>query len=94
MYFRIADKIRTNSFRFRQELFDKIHVLGQVDRKFIAVVGKSVNTSTSSNNNSITNILVLFDQHAVHERIRLENLICGKLILNYIAFGRKVRILR
>lgn len=71
-----ADKVRTNSFRFRLDLFDKVRVIGQVDRKFIAVIGENVNTSTSTNDNSRTNILVLFDQHAVHERIRLEKLIC------------------
>ncbi|XP_069357381.1 DNA mismatch repair protein Mlh3-like [Maniola hyperantus] len=44
-------------------------VLGQVDRKFIAVVlnGRSVQTGKSSE------FFVLFDQHAVDERVRLEN---------------------
>ncbi|XP_059058584.1 DNA mismatch repair protein Mlh3-like isoform X4 [Achroia grisella] len=39
-------------------------VLGQVDNKFIAAIVKP--------KSELTNCLVLFDQHAVHERIRLE----------------------
>ena len=50
----------------------------KLTQKFIAVMAKDLNIS-----NGITtqDILLLFDQHAVHERIRLEKLITGKLIL-------------
>ena len=64
--------------KFQRDLFDKIRVLGQVDKKFIAVMGKDLNIS---NGTTTQGILLLFDQHAVHERIRLEKLITGKLIL-------------
>lgn len=44
-------------------------VLAQVDNKFIAakVKGRNIHKKDTSE------YLVLFDQHAVHERIRLEN---------------------
>ncbi|XP_063385946.1 uncharacterized protein LOC134671976 [Cydia fagiglandana] len=50
---------------FNAESLQNAKVLGQVDRKFIATIlnGKS---------NDAHSFLVLFDQHAVHERIRLE----------------------
>ena len=59
------------------DLFDKIRVLGQVDKKFIAVMAKDLNIS---NVTTTQDILLLFDQHAVHERIRLEKLRSGELI--------------
>lgn len=50
-----------------------LQTLGQVDRKFIVSTlnGRSVLTGKSSE------FLVLFDQHAVDERIRLENNLSG-----------------
>ena len=45
----------------KKEIFDDLEVIGQVDKKFIAAISKG--------------IFLLFDQHAVHERIRLETLI-------------------
>ena len=48
--------------RFDKEIFDDLIVIGQVDKKFISGITKN-------------GIFVLFDQHAVHERIRLETLI-------------------
>ncbi|XP_059058582.1 putative uncharacterized protein DDB_G0282133 isoform X2 [Achroia grisella] len=47
---------------FEKDYFE--NVLGQVDNKFIAAIVKP--------KSELTNCLVLFDQHAVHERIRLE----------------------
>lgn len=43
--------------------------MGQVDNKFIATVMKGSDESSD--------FLVLFDQHAVHERIRLEENMAG-----------------
>ncbi|XP_022909153.2 DNA mismatch repair protein Mlh3-like isoform X2 [Onthophagus taurus] len=45
---------------FDKKLFNTSKIIGQLDRKFIVVVSK--------------NQLLLFDQHAVHERVRLEGL--------------------
>ncbi|XP_060802240.1 DNA mismatch repair protein Mlh3 [Amyelois transitella] len=53
-----------SSLTFDGQLLKKAQVLGQVDGKFIAAIVQST-TRTD-------NYLVLFDQHAVHERIRLE----------------------
>lgn len=54
-------------FRFERSMFQDIAVLGQVDFKFIATTVRRDQKDT----------LVFFDQHAVHERIRLEALIQG-----------------
>ncbi|XP_063370808.1 uncharacterized protein LOC134659124 [Cydia amplana] len=50
---------------FNAESLQNAKVLGQVDRKFIATI-------LNANSNDAHSFLVLFDQHAVHERIRLE----------------------
>jgi DNA mismatch repair ATPase MutL len=47
-----------------------LQVLGQMDNKFIVTV---VGLRSGKNQN----VIVLFDQHAVHERIRLESLMKG-----------------
>lgn len=49
-------------------------VLGQVDTKFIACL---VNSDYDKNPAGEANLLILVDQHAAHERIRLEMLIQG-----------------
>ena len=58
----------TQGFQLSKELLQDIAVIGQVDYKFIAC---KVSTKTKS---SEKNYLLLVDQHAAHERIRLENL--------------------
>lgn len=45
-----------------RNLFENLEIIGQLDKKFI--VAKDVEE----------NMLLVFDQHAVHERIRLEKL--------------------
>lgn len=52
---------------FTKKLFENIEVIGQIDLKFIASVERS------------KNLLILFDQHAVHERVRLEMLNEGNI---------------
>lgn len=51
---------------FSRHIFDEIDLLSQVDKKFIATVDKQRKQ------------LYFFDQHAVHERIRVEMLFKGK----------------
>ncbi|XP_070579166.1 LOW QUALITY PROTEIN: DNA mismatch repair protein Mlh3-like [Ptychodera flava] len=61
-----------NQYKFTKDMFDTIQVVGQVDDKFVACL---VNTQDESHQQSTSpNLLVLIDQHAAHERIRLEQL--------------------
>ncbi|XP_076360566.1 uncharacterized protein LOC143252400 isoform X2 [Tachypleus tridentatus] len=55
-------------YRFGKFVFQNFEVVGQVDNKFIACL------VPSSEQSLVKDLLVLFDQHAVHERIRLEQL--------------------
>ncbi|XP_044745268.1 DNA mismatch repair protein Mlh3-like [Coccinella septempunctata] len=52
-----------NDNKFNKMLFKDLKVIGQIDQKFIATIDRK------------TSYLILFDQHAVHERIRLEDLL-------------------
>ncbi|XP_033632455.1 uncharacterized protein LOC117294044 isoform X2 [Asterias rubens] len=57
-------------YRFTKAMFQDIKVLGQVDNKFIAC---TINTN-DKNKSAEPNLILLIDQHAAHERIRLEQL--------------------
>lgn len=48
-------------------------ILGQIDRKFIATKMKGKKTEVN------VDFLVLFDQHAVDERVKLERNLAGTL---------------
>ena len=54
-------------------MFRGLSVIGQVDKKFIA----ATMVYDGDGERRSSRLLVLFDQHAVHERIRLETLIKG-----------------
>lgn len=58
-----------NTFSFSREYLQSAEVIGQVDNKFIACSILAVNESVDR-----ARLLVLVDQHAAHERIRLEQL--------------------
>ncbi len=62
-----------HAFKFDKSMFGSLEVVGQVDRKFIAAKIKVKETDDNEDE-----LLILFDQHAVHERIRLESLIEGE----------------
>ncbi|XP_078675913.1 DNA mismatch repair protein Mlh3-like [Branchiostoma floridae x Branchiostoma belcheri] len=67
-------RVRTviQPYRFSREMLDSIQIIGQVDNKFIACMMK--NSSHNFTTTSAPNLLVLIDQHAAHERVRLEKL--------------------
>ncbi|XP_072172042.1 DNA mismatch repair protein Mlh3-like isoform X2 [Diadema setosum] len=59
-----------NPCQFHKSVFENIEVVGQVDAKFIACLV----SSDSQQPGARPHLLVLVDQHAAHERIRLEML--------------------
>lgn len=87
----VMNNMPQSKLRYSGDKFVLFQVLGQVDDKFIAakILGKSNKTQNT------TEFLVLFDQHAVHERIRLENnlkgtfhlIIAKKKVYNIIRVG-------
>jgi len=64
---------REHHVNFKHDLFNKLTLIGQVDRKFIALtMNKNLDPSAD---NPDKELLLLFDQHAVHERVRIEQLL-------------------
>ncbi|KAH9492887.1 hypothetical protein Btru_032551 [Bulinus truncatus] len=60
---------------FSKDMLKNVKVIGQVDKKFIACLintKASLSRGSRATNSDDNTLLVLFDQHAVHERIRLE----------------------
>ncbi|XP_077412647.1 DNA mismatch repair protein Mlh3 isoform X2 [Vanacampus margaritifer] len=57
-------------YRFSKAMIHSMKVINQVDNKFLACL-----INTTDDTESEGNLLVLLDQHAAHERVRLENLI-------------------
>ncbi|KAA0707098.1 DNA mismatch repair protein [Triplophysa tibetana] len=50
-------------------------VINQVDKKFLACLINATEQETSKSSKNEGNLLVLVDQHAAHERVRLEGLV-------------------
>ncbi|KAM6068703.1 DNA mismatch repair protein Mlh3 isoform 2-T3 [Theristicus caerulescens] len=73
-------------YRFTKDMVHSMQVLQQVDNKFIACL---INTRNEMDKKSDGNLLILVDQHAAHERIRLEQLIADSYEKEAAACGKK-----
>ncbi|KFV79226.1 DNA mismatch repair protein Mlh3, partial [Struthio camelus australis] len=73
-------------YRFTKDMIHSMQVLQQVDNKFIACL---INTRNEMDKKAGGNLLVLVDQHAAHERIRLEQLIADSYEKETAACGKK-----
>ncbi|XP_010190167.1 PREDICTED: DNA mismatch repair protein Mlh3 [Mesitornis unicolor] len=73
-------------YRFTKDMVHSMQVLQQVDNKFIACL---INTRNEMDKEADGNLLILVDQHAAHERIRLEQLIADSYEKEAVACGKK-----
>ncbi|XP_048162122.1 DNA mismatch repair protein Mlh3 [Corvus hawaiiensis] len=73
-------------YRFTKDMVHSMQVLQQVDNKFIACL---INTRNEMDEKADGNLLILVDQHAAHERIRLEQLIADSYEKEAAACGKK-----
>ncbi|KAJ7399514.1 DNA mismatch repair protein Mlh3 [Pitangus sulphuratus] len=73
-------------YRFTKDMVHSMQVLQQVDNKFIACL---INTRNEMDKKADGNLLILVDQHAAHERIRLEQLIADSYEKETSACGKK-----
>ncbi|CAL1527583.1 unnamed protein product, partial [Lymnaea stagnalis] len=59
-----------------KHMLTNVKVIGQIDCKFIACLIQKSHIRSKATNCHQSLLLILFDQHAVHERIRLEQFTC------------------
>ncbi|CAJ1073599.1 DNA mismatch repair protein Mlh3 isoform X2 [Xyrichtys novacula] len=62
-------------YRFSKDMIHSMKVIHQVDKKFLACLINTREEKSSTPAETEGNLLVLVDQHAAHERVRLENLV-------------------
>ncbi|XP_070698488.1 DNA mismatch repair protein Mlh3 [Pempheris klunzingeri] len=62
-------------YRFSKAMIHSMKVIHQVDKKFLACLINTRDEEAAALAETEGNLLVLVDQHAAHERVRLENLV-------------------
>ncbi|XP_036007004.1 LOW QUALITY PROTEIN: DNA mismatch repair protein Mlh3 [Fundulus heteroclitus] len=62
-------------YRFSKNMIHSMKVVNQVDKKFLACLINARDEDSAARAENEGNLLVLVDQHAAHERVRLENLV-------------------
>uniref|UniRef100_A0A3B4YG85 MutL homolog 3 n=1 Tax=Seriola lalandi dorsalis TaxID=1841481 RepID=A0A3B4YG85_SERLL len=62
-------------YRFSKAMIHTMKVIHQVDKKFLACLIDTRDEEPAAHTETEGNLLVLVDQHAAHERVRLENLV-------------------
>eukprot|EP00063_Salmo_salar_P091510 XP_014066345.1 PREDICTED: DNA mismatch repair protein Mlh3 isoform X2 [Salmo salar] len=62
-------------YRFSKDMIHSMKVIHQVDKKFLACLINTQDQDPAACSETDGNLLVLVDQHAAHERVRLENLV-------------------
>ncbi|XP_062872270.1 DNA mismatch repair protein Mlh3 isoform X3 [Trichomycterus rosablanca] len=62
-------------YRFTKDMIHSMKVINQVDKKFLACLINTTGKETTGSSKGEENLLVLVDQHAAHERVRLEGLV-------------------
>eukprot|EP00064_Thunnus_orientalis_P014806 superscaffoldBa00002634_g14853 len=62
-------------YRFSKAMIHSMKVIHQVDKKFLACLINTRDEESAAHTKTEGNLLVLLDQHAAHERVRLENLV-------------------
>ncbi|XP_041827985.1 DNA mismatch repair protein Mlh3 isoform X2 [Melanotaenia boesemani] len=62
-------------YRFSKAMIHSMKVIDQVDKKFLACLIDTRDEEPTVHSETEGNLLVLVDQHAAHERVRLENLV-------------------
>ncbi|XP_033498743.1 DNA mismatch repair protein Mlh3 isoform X1 [Epinephelus lanceolatus] len=62
-------------YRFSKAMIHSMKVIHQVDKKFLACLINTRDEEPAAHDETEGNLLVLVDQHAAHERVRLENLV-------------------
>ncbi|XP_047248822.1 DNA mismatch repair protein Mlh3 isoform X1 [Girardinichthys multiradiatus] len=62
-------------YRFSKNMIHSMKVVNQVDKKFLACLINARDVDSAAQTDTEGNLLVLVDQHAAHERVRLENLV-------------------